>query len=313
MPCFHPVSAFRSSRCLHPKSGKPILFFREDAVRAWPGYESLQVPCGSCRGCRLERSRQWAIRIMHEASLHAENCFITLTYAPCYLPENGSLVLRDFQLFMKRLRKRFGSKVRFFHCGEYGERFQRPHYHACLFNFSFPADGLNFIRVTDQGHRVYWSEDLARLWPFGTHEIGSLTFESAAYVARYILKKVNGDEAEEHYSSVDEQGNFFRRSSEYVTMSRRPGIASDWYEKFSSDVFPDDFVVIRGGVKCKPPLFYSRKFELTNPEESALLKTVRVDRARANPHNSPKRLKVREVIQSERCKQLKRSYENYGT
>ena len=136
MPCYKPLTAYRSSRCIDIKSGKPKIFFKEIKVKAWPGYETLQVPCGQCIGCRLERSRQWAIRCVHEASLHPINCFLTLTYSPEYegrlqvpLPDRvtgeiigSQLSLRkdDFVLFMKRLRKKFGEGIRFFHCGEYG-------------------------------------------------------------------------------------------------------------------------------------------------------------------------------------------------
>ncbi|MEO5355656.1 MAG: hypothetical protein H7835_21005, partial [Magnetococcus sp. XQGC-1] len=93
---------------------------------------------GQCVGCRLERSRQWAIRVMHEASQHEHNCFITLTYNDDNLPANGSLNYRHFQNFMKRLRKYYVEfTVRFYMCGEYGENFARPHYHACIFAIMF--------------------------------------------------------------------------------------------------------------------------------------------------------------------------------
>ena len=162
MPCYHPIPAYRSPRCLDLKSGKPKIFFKEIQVKAWPGYESFEVPCGQCIGCRLERSRQWAMRCCHEASLYDLNCFITLTYDPEHLPPDGSLVLDHFQRFMKRLRKRFGSGIRFFHCGEYGEKFARPHYHACLFNFDFPDKVLYTIR---DEIRLYRSAILEELWP----------------------------------------------------------------------------------------------------------------------------------------------------
>ena len=104
MACFHPLKAFRTA------DGE-IIFnsHRRDTVA------DLTLPCGQCVGCRLERSRQWAIRCVHEASLHQDNCFITLTYAPEHLPSDNSLHYRDFQLFMKRLRKRFPDlKIRFY-------------------------------------------------------------------------------------------------------------------------------------------------------------------------------------------------------
>lgn len=227
----------------------------------------VDVPCGQCIGCRLERSRQWAIRCMHEASLYEENCFITLTYADEHLPPGGTLEKAAFQKFMKRLRKQYADRrIRFFHAGEYGSRFGRPHYHACVFNFDFP-DKLLWTRRRE--FPVWRSESLERLWPFGNSEIGTVTFESAAYVARYITKKVTGKDAAEHYLSVDEgTGEVFQRLPEYTTMSRRPGIGAPWLEKFGFEVYPSDGVVVRGRL-MKPPKFYDLQFEMQNPEEAA--------------------------------------------
>ena len=118
MTCYHPIEAWR----VHGDTKLRFVFNNSLDVK-----EHLYVPCGQCVGCRLERSRQWAIRCVHEAQMHRSNCFITLTYSPDFLPDPPSLNLRDFQLFMKRLRKRFGDGIRFFHCGEYGEQCGRPH------------------------------------------------------------------------------------------------------------------------------------------------------------------------------------------
>ena len=118
---------------------------------------TLELPCGQCIGCRLERSRQWAMRCLHEASLHDFNAFITLTYSDSNLPPGGSLHYTDFQLFMKRLRKRAGMPVRFYCGGEYGESGTvRPHFHACLFGYDFP-DKV-FYKKTGSGERIYTSK-----------------------------------------------------------------------------------------------------------------------------------------------------------
>ena len=120
------------------------------------------MPCGQCIGCRLERSRQWAIRCVHEASLWPDNCFVTLTFDDDNIISSGSLVKADFQKFMKRLRKRFGKGVRYFHCGEYGDLLGRPHHHACLFNFSFPD---RYLWSSSGGVNLYRSPTLEELWP----------------------------------------------------------------------------------------------------------------------------------------------------
>lgn len=263
------------------------------------GYSDMKVtlPCGQCIGCRLDRSRQWAIRCMHEASLHSRNCFITLTFNDDHVTD--SLDKRDFVLFMKRLRKKFGRGPRYFHCGEYGELLQRPHHHACLFNFDFPDKVLFSV---NRGVSLYRSAALEKLWPFGFSTVGAVTFESAAYVARYVTKKITGKMADSHYEG---------KVPEYVTMSRRPGIARNWIESFKDDVYPSDFVVIRNGIKCRPPRYYDSIYDLQDPDSFATIKSQRV--SRLNNHKddlTPERLLVREEVQLSRFSRLKRSYEN---
>lgn len=307
MPCYRPRTGYRSKH-VNPDTGKRSIVFNPH-----DGYVDLPqtVSCGQCIGCRLERSRQWAIRCLHESQLHPQNCFITLTYDNAHLPPLGTLVLEDYQKFMKRLRKRYGEGIRFFHCGEYGEKFARPHYHACLFNFDFEDKTLFSVK---KGNRLYISQSLSELWPFGFSTIGDVTFQSAAYVARYITKKINGKQALQHYEVVDqEDGEIMgRRRPEYVTMSRRPGIGREWLNKFTEDVYPSDFIVINGK-KMKPPKYYDLNFEIENPELFAKVKLSREQRAELNKeHSTPERLDVREEIQQRRFKKLIRSYENGG-
>lgn len=245
------------------ESGKRfVVFNRADAYSDLP----VTVPCGRCTGCRLERSRQWAMRCMHEASLYDENCFITLTYSDEYLPANGSLVKSDFQRFMKRLRFEFKDRrIRYYQCGEYGEVNQRPHYHACLFGFDFPDKEKWNVR---NGIPVFRSAVLERLWPFGLSEIGTVTFESAAYVARYVMKKFVHKDAEKV------KAFYGGREPEYSTMSRRPGIGTNWFKRFGDEVYRADSVIV-GGREVKPPKFYDALFEAASPERMRALKGKR--------------------------------------
>lgn len=297
MPCFSPLVGYRS-RQVGPTGRRSITFNPSEAFSGIP----LKVPCGQCVGCRLERSRQWALRCVHEAQLYDENCFITLTYANEHLPDDYSVDVREFQLFMKRLRKYAGKRIRFFHCGEYGEENRRPHYHALIFGYDFHDKVLHQV-VRDV--RYYTSETLQRLWPFGFCIIGDLTFESAAYCARYIMKKVTGEPAEAHYTIAHPlTGEIVRQRPEYITMSRRPGIAAEWFEKFKSDVYPDDFVVHRG-VKMAPPKFFDKKL---SEEELEAVKRKRKHRAhRYLKDNTKDRLRVREAVTAERVSRLRRS------
>ncbi len=285
MPCYHPISAFQSRHV--GASGKRAVFFTFS-----PACDSIFLPCGRCIGCRLERSRQWAVRIMHEASLHEQNCFLTLTYDDEHCPSDFSLNVDHFQRFMKRYRKRYG-KLRFFHCGEYGETYLRPHYHACIFGHDF-ADKIQ-CNISN-GMPLYASASLAELWPYGRSWIGSLTFESAAYVARYCLKKVTGDLADSHYQRVIEStGEVVQVAPEYVTMSRRPGIAADWWRKYGvSDVHAHDRVISRG-VPAKPPRYYDKLYELQNPLDFEKIRSKRkLDAEKKLLYDSDRRLSDRE-------------------
>ena len=270
---------------------------------------ALQLPCGQCIGCRIDRSRMWAVRCMHEASLHADNCFITLTYSPESLPADGSLDYVHFQKFMKRLRKRFsGKNIRFYMCGEYGELNSRPHYHAILFNHNF--DDLDPWGRSKGGEIIYRSKVLEELWPFGHSTVGSVTLQSAGYVARYVMKKINGDRAKSHYERVDADGVVSQLRPEFNRMSLKPGIAQGWFDKFYTDVYPLDAVVLEGGQKMKPPKFYDLKYDALEPYQFEAIQQDRILRAlaRAEEH-TPARLAVKEEVLSSKANRLVRSYE----
>jgi hypothetical protein len=293
MACFNPLRGWRS-KAVNPSGKRSIVFDRSR------GYEDLpvEVPCGQCVGCRLERSRVWAIRCVHEASLYDDNCFITLTYADENLPENNSLDKSAFPKFMKRLRKRFPNlAIRYFMCGEYGEKFTRPHYHACLFNFDFADKSLWSVK---NGIRLYTSPTLSELWPFGYSIIGDVTFDSAAYVARYIMKKITGEKAQEHYGDLQ---------PEFCTMSRRPGLGKGWYDKYSNDLFPHDRTIINGK-EVTVPKFYRQLHELDQPKVAFLLKTIRKKLAVESDDNTIRRLRDREVCLKARLKSLTREIES---
>lgn len=201
---------------------------------------------------------------------------------------------------MKRVRKHFfgnaKGSVRYFHCGEYGEQLGRPHHHACLFNLDFPDKKLWSVR---EGVRLYRSATLENLWPHGNSTLGDVTFDSAAYVARYVTKKITGEPALAHYAG---------KLPEYCTMSRRPGLGKDWLKKYSSDLYPKDFTVIRGK-KIKIPKYYNSMYELTNPLEYASIKALRIANQRGNPNNEPERMIAAETIQKAQMALLPRGLE----
>lgn len=308
MPCYHPLHGFKSKH--ENASGKRSWVSKLSKAAS---AEGLSIPCGRCIGCRLERSRQWAIRCVHEAQLHEDNAFITLTYAPENVPLGGTLVKKDFQDFAKRLRKKAGRRLSYFHCGEYGERTRRPHYHALLFGYDF-ADKALFKKSAD-GSNIYTSELLQQLWPAGFCTTGAVTFESAAYVARYVMKKITGAAAADHYRTVDpETGEIFNLLPEYTTMSLKcggpgepGGIGSRWYRRYKSDVYPSDFAVIRGR-EMKPPKYYDRLLEIEDPVAHAALKARRMEQALLRQADTTTaRLRVREEVKQAQLNQLKRT------
>ena len=295
MPCFHPLDAWKTS------DGQ-ILFYES---RHHDIVSPLKLPCGQCVGCRLERSRQWAVRCVHESKLHSESSFITLTYDDDHLPRNGSLNYADFQKFIKRLRKRLG-RFRFYMCGEYGEDFDRAHFHACIFGTSFPDRTL--WKKTPSGSILYRSRLLESCWPFGFSSVGEFSFESAAYVARYCMKKVTGVASQSHYEIVDDcTGEIISRTPEFTRMSLKPGIGGGWIDKYHSDVFPVDFVVMNG-VEASVPKYYSRRFEKSNPMEFLPVRIAREFEAFSNAYDStPARLAVREQVTQARLSSFHRS------
>ena len=251
------------------------------------GIEKMTVACGGCLGCRLDRAKMWATRIVHEAQLYDDNCFITLTYRDVvnctseqlrkrqHVPLDGSLDKSHFQKFMKRLRKRFPDrKIRYYQCGEYGDQLNRPHYHACLFNLDFPDKELF---KDSNGNQLFVSQTLEKLWPYGFSTIGDLTYESAAYCARYVLKKVTGPRHDDHYLRCNpDTGEAYWLVPEYTTMSRRPGIGKEWYDKFKDDVFPEDEVPVPGqGIHKKAPRYYEQIFQAEDPESHEEIKRLR--------------------------------------
>ena len=306
MACFHPISAGLSGYSTNSASGRVyrrVIFKQNDPDIV----QNVSLPCGQCIGCRLERSRQWAIRCMHEAQLHEHNCFITLTYDDTHLPSDQSLHYRDFQLFIKRLRKRYPTtKISYYMAGEYGENFGRPHYHACIFGLDFHDKKL--WKRTSSGSLIYRSSDLETLWPFGYSSIGDVNFESAAYVARYIMKKQTGKDSLKNYQYSDlKTGEIIQMTPEFNKMSLKPAIGLNWYKKYKTDVFPHDFVILRGK-KIKPPKYYSQLYKNDSPYEYEQILALRENGAKLNhADNTYERLAVKEQVTKAKLRKLKRT------
>lgn len=311
MPCFRPMQAFFVESV--NKSGQPsraAVFpqsYRDKFSRGEKLPEdAVSLPCGKCMACRLETSRQTALRCVHESKMYQDNCFVTLTFDDEHLPkmcpltEGGySLVRKHTQDFMKRLRQKFSDRrIRVYGCGEYGEKLGRPHYHFCLFNIDF-FDRLRWKKVN--GFWYYNSPTLSSLWTYGHSVVTDFSFETAAYVARYCTKKLNGDLADSHYRG---------RLPEFSVFSNRPGIGKPWLDRYgASDVYPLDECVARG-VTCKVPRYYDRVREREDPEGFAIVKQRRRERAlQKADDNTYDRLLSKEKCMEVRFKKLIRNLE----
>ena len=275
MSCFNPILAVNRGSKIN-KDGKLVSdikilpmkgkFFAcgIDDIKERYGDDLIYLPCGHCIGCANDYSKMWASRICLEASFHQANCFITLTYADCNLPK--SLQKRDFQLFMKRLRKEIGVPVRYFACGEVGEgkgsrEGYNPHFHAIIFGFDFP-DKV-FLKRSSSGLVIYRSSLLEKIWEKGLCSIGDVSPESAQYVSKYSMKrKITG---------VD--------CGEFVLMSRRPGIG---VQGFNEDDYMTDKLYLHGR-KYKIPRFFDKIAEGMNSFAYICAKFNRVRKAKLMP------------------------------
>lgn len=261
--------------------------------------EHMEVPCRQCVGCRIGRVREWGIRCTHEMQMHEQNCFLTLTYAPEHVPANGSLVKKHLQDFIKRFRFDTGVKLRYYACGEYGEKFQRPHYHLIVFGYDFP-DKVRANRI--KGNTYYNSKILEKLWPYGHSSIGEANFATASYVARYVTKKIYGDKSKDHYERINEEtGEVVHLTPEFTTMSLKPGIGAPWFEKYYEDCFPSDECVIEGK-KFRVPEYYFTLLERFNPCLHELMVDKRREYVRINKEEFGTGENTFErMLQKERC------------
>lgn len=272
--------------------------------------------------------------------MRKHSCFLTLT-----LKNNNQLTLdyEQFQLFMKRLRQsasraRLASSLRtrrardtpllqcdwrassplrgqtsirltpditFYMAGEYGEIYGRPHYHALIFGLDF-QDKL-YISKTPSGSKIYRSPTLEKIWTEGFSSIGELTFESAAYVARYIMKKRTGDGEKHDYLVLDpETGEIIKKKKEFNQMSRRQGIGKSWINKYQTDVYTTGKVIVRGH-KNNPPRYYDKQFKKIDQLTLEQLQFARyLEQLAQTEHHTPERLAVQEQVAAAKTASLKR-------
>lgn len=285
---------------------------------------------------------------MHETKSHRYNTWLTLTYDDEHLPRryntgavnpktgkpiySGSLDKSHMQLFYRKLRKALCSKgiindyrilfeyytdaahmglrpiprLKYYYAGEYGEKYGRPHYHACLFGIDF--NDKKHIATTRDNFKLYESKRLQELWPHGTCTIGELNWQTAAYTARYIMKKITGKNKNKHYEKIDhDTGEIIPIEPEFNDMSRKPGIGKNHYDQFKNDIYKEKTSHVRvKGKKTKPPRYYDKLHARHFPEHIEQIKFERQLNARLHWRNyTTPRLRAQEIITNAAIKTLK--------
>lgn len=308
MSCYHPLvrhpkwSYNKISRCYeiaHTSNGEVIYtvtplekYEYELNHKNWPNMDTVQVPCGHCIGCQLDRSRQWADRMLCELqSARGKGIFITLTYAPAKVPfgwykdnqdclhRSYTLDKRDLQGFNKKLRAAYDGhghygdlpvrRIRYYGAGEYGEMTLRPHYHEIIFGLDLADVGAvpavndaGQVVTNELGHVYYKSKLLEKLWPNGLVSCAEVSWRTCAYVARYVTKKwESGYKTKETYQ-------FFGVIPEFSIMSRRPGIGAEYFDKWLDSHDGMDLLDIaklslgdqEGAKQIKVPKYVKRKY-----------------------------------------------------
>lgn len=257
----------------------------------------MSVPCGQCLGCKIEKSRQWAIRITQEAQMHKQSMFLTLTYDEYNLPMDKSIHKEHIQKFIHDLRQYLSRKklpkIRYFACGEYGDLTQRPHYHMILFNY-WPPD-TKFYKKQPKG-TLFTSKIIDELWDKGNCSHGEVNFDTAQYTASYVTKKITGDQAWDHYQW---------RQPEFALMSRRPGIGHAWLQKFGKETWAYDSIVMNGK-ELQPPRYYTNQLELTDSEKHRTIKLKRKIQGKKHIETDEARLWKMELVQKLKMKHFQK-------
>lgn len=282
MPCADPINAFR------PATGGPLKFKEPRDGRA---YNPIQVPCGTCILCREDQARQWATRLTHEAQFWDESSFVTLSYAPENEPPHGGLQYEDLQKFWKRLRKNYGS-MRYYAVGEYGDKTNRPHYHAAIFGHAFTENR----RIVRQKPTALWTNPiLEKAWGLGHVSVGALNYQTASYTASYMMKKLV---SKQKYVWTDEEtGELIELEQPKAMMSRN--IAKSWFMKYGHAVYHHDHVII-GGRPQKPPKAYDEWMKKSDPD---FIVATNGDTWKAPKINEQKMEKIKEERKTKAIKQ----------
>lgn len=287
MPCYHPMKAIRKlgekTYRIMKNSGDHADWNSFIDYSTGEFYDQILLPCGRCVGCRMEHSKQWANRCVLESLDHPKetNWFLTLTidddHLKDYITERGFATVRidDISTFMKALRGRWSSQyhvdgIRFFGASEYGDKSMRPHYHILV--FGLPLFDLIHYKNNDRGDPMWISRELEDVWQRGQIIVGEFNWNSAAYTARYVMKKCDGMSQKVYDDLCIEP--------EKTRMSRRPGIAASYFDANLDHIYDLDEIVLPATIGnnlqvISPPKYFDKRLEKVNPLLLAKIKSER--------------------------------------
>lgn len=351
MTCYHPlVREEDDTKWMIAKDGHR---YHPAKIYSWDRLEDLDkkynfrmkkwelIPCGKCIGCRLDSSKDWANRGYLEGLYSDHNYFVTLTYdedhltipefvemddititAPEELEWKGTLIPSDLKRFINTLRKIFEREynhtdIRYIACGEYGGEGKRPHYHLILFNCPFPSDTFYNPRISWEKDTYYQNEIIERAWNKGISNITEASWNTIAYLSRYITKKINGENSELYYKIQGQE------SKEFFRASNRPGIGYKYYEDHKEEIYKNDSILIKKGNQItweKPPDYFDKLYEKENPEHMKIIKEKRrqdaINALRSKDQTTSldrlNQLKLEEQSKKEQTSTLKRKLEKEG-
>lgn len=264
MACLFPLKGWKSSTGGFTR-------VRADSPHGLP----MTIPCGRCRECRMAIARDWGIRAMHDVKAHTRtgsgSAFVTLTLDDTKVHDCVGLDPRMLKLFHMRANARLGGGLRYLSVGEYGDKNQRPHYHCIFTNKGF-AD-RKWCANGSTGEKLYESKILNELWPHGYAHIGDVSYKSAMYVARYVLKKVSPELYGERYERIVAGKQIFV-PPEFAVMSRRPGLGRPFYDLYKEELLANDSCIVDGH-KSPLPRYYSNVFKAEDPDAYERLRKQR--------------------------------------
>lgn len=317
MACFHPYKGFILGTTENGKKDLYITSYNVDHIERHGDklipvntsfvsaysernyHDSVLVPCGRCDGCLLDRSRDWATRLMLEGMYHERMYFITLTYNDKFLPvvyhANGitgevdgkipTLCKSDIQYFNKRLRRAFNNEhIRFYLIGEYGPSTERPHYHGIYFGLpelKLIPSGKNAL-----GQKYYTSPEIQKCWSATDHQdlkdqergvyrlngeassgqdpddFGFISVEPATYDTCAYTARYCSKKLLGDSAVYYEYKNIV---PPFSLMSRKPGIARQYYEDHKEQIYEHDEIILTlrdAGKKLKPPKYYNALYDI---------------------------------------------------